>query len=102
MPSRDDPGGPTRAEANALLDRARERVESAGRKATSRIREAAESAPGFLTEAWHHTTEFFKGAGEAVFDLADLVFRVSPTYALVGPAGWAYTLTGLTNGVVYG
>jgi hypothetical protein len=100
-----DPGADERGAAEQLLRGARERVDAAARRAASVLDDARHGAPhepGLLSKAVHAVGSFLAGAGEATWGLAELSFRLSPTYALIDPEGFVDNAENLGKGVVYG
>jgi hypothetical protein len=100
-----DPGADDRLAAEHILTAARDRVDTAARRAAAALddaRHAAPHEPGLLSKVVHAVGSFVAGAGEATWGLAEFGFKISPTYALIDPVGFAKNLEDLGKGVVYG
>ncbi|MDT7536537.1 MAG: hypothetical protein QOI82_122 [Actinomycetota bacterium] len=100
-----DPGADERLAAEHILTAARDRVETAARRAAAALDDARRGAPhepGLLSKAVHAVGSFLAGAGEATWGLAQFAYKMSPTYALTDPEGYVKNLEDLGKGVVYG
>jgi hypothetical protein len=100
-----DPGADDRLAAEHILTAARHHVENAARRGAEALDEARAHAPhepGLLSKAVHAVGSFLAGAGEATWGLAEFAFKLSPTYALIDPAGFVEHAENLGQGVVYG
>ncbi|MDX6199815.1 MAG: hypothetical protein QOJ79_2966 [Actinomycetota bacterium] len=100
-----DPGADDRLAAEHILAAARDRVDRAARRAADVLDDAKHGAPhepGLLSKAVHAVGSFVSGAAEATWGLAEFSFKLSPTYALIDPAGFVRNLEDLGKGVGYG
>lgn len=104
-PAVHDPGAGERLRAERLLSEARADVDDAAQAAARALRHAGELAPdepGLLSRAVGQLGQFFAGAGEALYGLAEFAFKLSPAYLLIDPEGYVENAVGLGKGLVYG
>jgi hypothetical protein len=100
-----DPGADDRRAAEQLLAGAHERIEAAARHTAQVLADARSGAPhepGLLSKAVHALGSFLQGAGEATWSLAELGWKLSPTYATVDPLGFVRNTEAMAKGLVYG
>lgn len=104
-PSGYDPGEDLRDQARQVLASSRDRLEAQGDLSTRLLRAAEEHAPdepALFSRAMDQIGEFFKGAGEATYELGEFAFKFSPTYLLIDPVGFVEHKKELFDGIVYG
>lgn len=90
-----DPGDGKRAEARAILDRARHQLDSAGNDADrviGRARDAAPPKPKWWETAGEWIAEFGTGVWEGVVGLGEFAWSISSVRMLTDPLGYAETM----------
>ncbi|MQA86273.1 MAG: hypothetical protein GEV03_16970 [Streptosporangiales bacterium] len=103
------PGAPTMAEAEALAERAQASVDDVAGKTAAVLNEEAAAAPDTrsfvgdnIRAYWEGTKRYWSGFAEASAELGEFGFKLTPTYALIDPEGFATNLAGIGQGLVWG